>query len=350
MPATPLEHIPPTSMIGTLDQNSLIPSKPHVELKSTPPAHVQPENLPFSHPLRTVPAGQSMKGAYQFTRGKRKPKSFSNTLLKLIRAQLGPQADFLNALGNMTLNNVSQGDLLSLSSRLNLTGYDLLPIPIVPKIPSCYADNRQVTLTQYWVPRENEWDETNSGDRVFLGGKDKNMSLFDEQRQLLGTVTPEMFSKCLMEGTCLLESGDMINIDDLDKPTFKLIGKRGRSENIFGLGSGPQTLVPFISVAVNDLPYGQKLYIPELDGLELGDGQQHNGCVRVDDTSWSFDDCQIDFFTPTYIDYLWLDLPKSATIRLEDRCVLKNYVNIGHLIQMKASLDDNIIPSLLKLI
>jgi hypothetical protein len=58
--------------------------------------------------------------------------------------------------------------------------------------------------------------------------------------------------------------------------------------NVFGLGSGSQNLVPFISVAANDLAIGQKLYIPQLNGVHLGGGVYHNGCVRVDDDSWSF--------------------------------------------------------------
>lgn len=58
---------------------------------------------------------------------------------------------------------------------------------------------------------------------------------------------------------------------------------------MFGLGSGPQNLVPFVSVAANDIPLGKTLYIEKLDGLDLDGQQKHNGCVRVDDDSWSFD-------------------------------------------------------------
>lgn len=70
---------------------------------------------------------------------------------------------------------------------------------------------------------------------------------------------------------------------------FIKVGGHGREHNVFGLGSGSQNLVPFVSVAANDIPYGQKLYISELDGLDLGNNMKHNGCVRVDDDSWSFD-------------------------------------------------------------
>jgi hypothetical protein len=85
-----------------------------------------------------------------------------------------------------------------------------------------------------------------------------------------------------------LENGDLINLDNSTNSFIK-VGKPGRVNNVFGLGSGSQNLVPFISVAANDLPLGQKLYIPELDGVNLGGGMTHNGCVRVDDDGWSFD-------------------------------------------------------------
>lgn len=84
-----------------------------------------------------------------------------------------------------------------------------------------------------------------------------------------------------------MENGDLINIDNSTKSFIK-VGQKGRRHNVFGLGSGAQNLVPFVSVAANDIPYGQTLYIEKLDGLDLGDNQKHNGCVRVDDDSWSF--------------------------------------------------------------
>ena len=33
-----------------------------------------------------------------------------------------------------------------------------------------------------------------------------------------------------------------------------------------------------------------------MDGKEFPNGNIHNGCLRVDDTGWSFGDNQIDFF------------------------------------------------------
>ncbi|KAI8640175.1 hypothetical protein BD408DRAFT_348535 [Parasitella parasitica] len=209
---------------------------------------------------------------------------------------------------------------------------------------SCYRKNKKVSFSQYWIPKENEWDETNSGKRVFLGGNEK-VKLKDKNNKLLGMVPVDMYDKCQMEGTCLLENGDLINIDNSTNSFIK-VGGQGREHNVFGLGSGAQNLVPYISVAANDIPYGQKLYISELDGLDLGAGIKHNGCVRVDDDSWSFDSCQVDFFVLSYVDFLWLDLDDEVSVKYSD-CQLKNYVTKQHLALVKASSNEKIIPSLM---
>lgn len=85
---------------------------------------------------------------------------------------------------------------------------------------------------------------------------------------------------------CLLNDGRLINVDIKD--TFKVIGGRNRNKNLFGYGSRKQNLAPFVSIAANDLPYGQTIYLPQLDGVRLSNGLIHNGCVRVDDDSYSF--------------------------------------------------------------
>ena len=57
-------------------------------------------------------------------------------------------------------------------------------------------------------------------------------------------------------------------------------------------------MIPFVSVAANDIPYQTKIEIKQLKGLELPgtNGKKHNGCVVVHDESWSFDGQHIDFF------------------------------------------------------
>lgn len=67
-------------------------------------------------------------------------------------------------------------------------------------IRPCYRRGRKVEFSQYWIPKENEWDETNRGKRVFLGG-DAKMKLYDRNDQEIGVVPVDMYQKCRMEGT-----------------------------------------------------------------------------------------------------------------------------------------------------
>lgn len=88
-----------------------------------------------------------------------------------------------------------------------------------------------------------------------------------------------------MEGTCLLEDAKLVNLDN-GVNTFKVLD---RKKEPFGEGYAPGVaLKPFTTIATNDLPHGATVYIKELDGMHLPNGMTHNGCVRVEDDSWSF--------------------------------------------------------------
>ncbi|KAG1442603.1 hypothetical protein G6F56_010996 [Rhizopus delemar] len=126
-----------------------------------------------------------------------------------------------------------------------------------------------------------------------------------------------------MEGTGLLKSGVMVNLDDGDNIFMKV----NRKKAPYGLGSDTNPLTPWVSVASNDIKRGTKLYIKQLDGVKLPDGKTHNGCVRVDDEGWSFTGCQLDFFTLQFSAYKKLEkkLPSKVTVQEKD-CKILNYV------------------------
>ena len=75
------------------------------------------------------------------------------------------------------------------------------------------------------------------------------------------------------------------------------------------MGENDNPLYPFVSVASNMHSVGTTLKIRELENKVMPGtgGQKHNGCVRVDDESWSFDQGQLDFFTGRYPYYQDLD-------------------------------------------
>jgi hypothetical protein len=68
------------------------------------------------------------------------------------------------------------------------------------QVKSCYRTGKKITFSQYWIPRQNEWDETNDGERIFLGG-DVLRRMDDRNGKELGWAPVEMYNKCQMEGT-----------------------------------------------------------------------------------------------------------------------------------------------------
>lgn len=104
-----------------------------------------------------------------------------------------------------------------------------------------------------------------------------------------------------------------------------------RNQFPWGIGSQDNPLDIFVSVAANDtlLPFGKKIYVPQLDGIQLPNNNICNGCLRVDDTGFSFGDNQIDFFVGrmTYFEDIVTQYPQlnnSIQIYAGD-CELKTY-------------------------
>ncbi|KAG0747205.1 hypothetical protein G6F16_001570 [Rhizopus arrhizus] len=181
----------------------------------------------------------------------------------------------------------------------------------------------QAALTQYWIPKEGDKDMLNDGKTVTLNGP-KTKELKTVKGKTISKVSKTTFEKFQMEGTGLLKSGVMVNLDSGENTFLKV----DRNKAPYGLGSSDNNpLVPWVSVASNDVKVGRRLYIKELDGVKLPDGKKHNGCVRVDDEGWSFGGCQLDFFVLQYTAYKKLQdlLPDKVSVEQKD-CKILNYV------------------------
>jgi len=187
-------------------------------------------------------------------------------------------------------------------------------------ISSCYKKNARIT--QYWIPKEGDKDMSNNGNSVTLSGS-KTKKLKDRKGKTIASVSKTTFEKFQMEGTGLLKSGTMVNLDSGNSIFMKL----DRGKTPYGLGSNGNRLVPWISVASNDIKKGTKLYIKEMDGLVLPDGKKHNGCVRVDDEGWSMGGCQLDFFVLQFSAYkeLTKKIPSKVHV-VAKSCTIKDYV------------------------
>ncbi|CDH59144.1 hypothetical protein RO3G_14128 [Lichtheimia corymbifera JMRC:FSU:9682] len=141
-------------------------------------------------------------------------------------------------------------------------------------LKSCY---KHAKLTQYWIPKEGDKDMTNDGDSVTLSGS-KTKKLKTKSGKTIAKVSKTTYDKFQMEGTGLLKSGIMVNLDE-GKDKFMEVD---RKKDPYGIGSDDDiALDPWVSVASNDLKRGTTLYVKDLDGLKLPDGKKHNGCWYV---------------------------------------------------------------------
>ncbi|KAI9313390.1 hypothetical protein BX666DRAFT_2159707 [Dichotomocladium elegans] len=202
-------------------------------------------------------------------------------------------------------------------------------------------------MTQYWIPKENEWDEADAdGRRIYLGDPEPRVPMMGRDNKLLARVPESMIKRCITEGACLLANGDLVHLHK--DHVFEIIGHKDRRQNLFGYGAGVQNLVPFVSVASNNLPQGTTLYIPELNGLTLPMGAKHNGCVRVDDTGPGLEGkhlyCQLDLFVVSYTDYLSIRMPDRVTPQLRS-CSVRNYVTKEYLSFVEASTDSAVLAN-----
>ncbi|KAG1180238.1 hypothetical protein G6F36_010437 [Rhizopus arrhizus] len=142
------------------------------------------------------------------------------------------QSNVVSASVGMDMTVVTKDDMEA-SSRHSAAGYvnlDSTNIPVIPSLfpllnnltenisasqqkplqksqkqhskhlPSCYRNHKKVTLTQYWIPKENEWDETTDGKRIFLGGDEKR-AILDKKKNVLAMVPSIMYDRCNMEGS-----------------------------------------------------------------------------------------------------------------------------------------------------
>jgi hypothetical protein len=185
-------------------------------------------------------------------------------------------------------------------------------------------------LTFYWVAIEGTKDQAQNGNEITLTGSlTKNMLSCGSSASILATVDAETFRKCTLEGTCFVLSNSgqtlLLNLGNGDpqKPCFLKL-----PSNQWGLGSRDNALMPLVSAASNNLPFGTIIYMPRLQGLKVG-SMIHNGCLRVDDVGWSLDKCHIDIFAGTYqlFKALFSSFPDSVSFQVKSvaECPLLDY-------------------------
>ncbi|KAI8369198.1 hypothetical protein EDC96DRAFT_440893 [Choanephora cucurbitarum] len=140
-------------------------------------------------------------------------------------------------------------------------------------------------LTYYWIAHPDDYEHS---------GKQVTIKTCDGKS--LGTVAQKYADALVMEGTGIV--GDkIINLGGCTCRDYQCFMEVDKKEDPYGLTAYGGPLRPFITIAANDIKRDTKIFVPEIVGWEIpGSAKKHNGCLLVDDQSWSFDKNHIDLY------------------------------------------------------
>lgn len=155
-------------------------------------------------------------------------------------------------------------------------------------------------LTQYWIAQERP--DPRDRRAVSIRSRDGNV---------LSWSCPRFFDELSMEGTGRTWDGRLLNWDRRwhGRPCFVEVD---RDRYPYGIGVAGYALVPFRSLAVDRrfIPLGHTVEIPELAGMPLPDGSQHDGCFVAVDGGGAIQGHHIDLFLPS--EETWRELSSQG--------------------------------------
>ncbi|KAI9310072.1 hypothetical protein BX666DRAFT_2011674 [Dichotomocladium elegans] len=129
----------------------------------------------------------------------------------------------------------------------------------------------------------------------------------------IGQVNENFANALVMEGTGVVDD-KIVNLGSCSCSNYRCFEILDRSKEPYGITAYGTALKPYISIAANDIPRGTKIYVPALDGWKLpNSGKIHNGCLLVDDQSWSFKSNHIDLYVYERENYKALDKSYPTT-------------------------------------
>lgn len=114
--------------------------------------------------------------------------------------------------------------------------------------------------------------------------------LRDRQGRILYTMCTKVYKSCLMQGSCLIKQEGGVKsfnyVGYSKKEEFHYFHESDLLKCPFGYGVRSGCLDPYFSVAADPdhFKYGEAIFVPQLVGLELPDGQIHDGYLIVRDT------------------------------------------------------------------
>ncbi|KAI8376980.1 hypothetical protein BD560DRAFT_60275 [Blakeslea trispora] len=173
-------------------------------------------------------------------------------------------------------------------------------------------------FTYYWIAQEGNYS----------GGK--KVAVKTCNGKTIASVNEKYADALVMEGTGVVGS-KIVNLGGCSCSNYKCFELVDRKTDPYGLTSHGSPLRPYVTIASNDLKKNTKIYVPSLVGWSIpGSNKKHNGCLLVDDQSWSFGGKHIDFYVYSMQNYQKLDKAHSTTkvdIYQGGSCKLLNYMS-----------------------
>ncbi|KAI9025988.1 hypothetical protein CLU79DRAFT_833771 [Phycomyces nitens] len=140
-------------------------------------------------------------------------------------------------------------------------------------------------FTYYWTAQEADYADNS-----------KTVTIKTCSGKSIAKVDETYADALVMEGAGVV-GNKLVNLGDCSCRNYNCFEELNKKENPFGLTSYGSALRPYTTIAANDIEKGTKIYVPALVGWELpGSSKKHNGCLLVDDESWSFTNKHIDFY------------------------------------------------------
>jgi hypothetical protein len=147
---------------------------------------------------------------------------------------------------------------------------------LLPLLAWFLPNTEGTKVTYYYVAYEKDYP---------TGGK---QTLASCSGTTLATTGTKFAQAIAVEGTGVLRNNNVLNFGSCisgSKQCKKVRGKYSCFDKVSApLGSNGNALVPFVSIASNDMPFGTTGVVAEFKGKKLPNGETHDGCVRVDDT------------------------------------------------------------------
>ncbi|CAI2162666.1 6952_t:CDS:2 [Funneliformis geosporum] len=175
-------------------------------------------------------------------------------------------------------------------------------------------------FTYYWVVYESDYKSSN---QVTIRTCDKKP---------IATVNRDFAIEMKTEGTGVSKSGKVLNFGDCDCDSgFNCFIELKNKKHSLGISSSQKPLIPFVTIAANDIRLGSKVYIPKLDGMIMPGGIRHNGCVKADDQGRGFGGKHIDFFVgkeSNYKDLIKQKLFTEVEVFCREDCIILNYTKV----------------------